>query len=201
MPTATATRKRKTASALEQVHEREAAWKAAQDEATTQGRAAADAVERSRALHDERRRLVHREPGLVDHLNQPLDKDGPIAALDKEIGELGDLAERQARYDHSRRLTDRAKQSWQDYVAGHLPEIVDELRPEAEAVTETTNGLIAAAHRGAAEYLGFVRRVEGYVGAAKRDTRSVPGLDAASELVRFLEGWQLVPPLPKVPSE
>jgi hypothetical protein len=49
-------------------------------------------------LFSRRQHLIHRSPGLVDHLGNPLEPDNAIADLDREITKLGDLVELGARF-------------------------------------------------------------------------------------------------------
>ena len=197
----TATRSRTKANALAGLDEREQVWQAAKLEA---GQLASELGAKSReaeALLTERGRLVHRDPGLVDHQGNPNPdvKDNPVAKVDGQLGKLGklgDLQDLRARMDHARKLEESAKQATHDYTASHLDEILAALGPQAEAtVAEITRcmGELAEASRA---YLGLAQRVNSLKGTVReRQHLRVPALDVGSDLLRQASGDQ-PPPLP-----
>ncbi len=192
MPTATATRKPPKHTALRELEELEQAQAEAAEEASTLGREHGKTARQLQALHDERRRLIFREPGLADHNHRPLDsiKQNPVAALDKQLAEVGDLAELEAKRDHARELERVARQRVETFVAAHLAAILAALAPEGAARAEAVQAQIQALSEDTEAYLDFHRRVSGIVAAVRGDTRSVPGLDAIAELRRQLQAWQ-----------
>jgi hypothetical protein len=183
----TATRTRAKASALAGLAEREDAWAKAKAEASRLGSELGDKVRHAQTLHDERQRLTHHEPGLIDHQGNPTDaKDNPVAAIDKQLAALGDLPDLQARYDHARRLEESGKQSSDDYAAAHLDAILAELEPQAEAKRDRIVAAMAMPADAASDYLGMAQRVTALNGTERgRQHRRVPALDAGSDLLKL----------------
>jgi hypothetical protein len=189
------------AKALAEFLKREAAWGEGEAEVRRRSRELADALTRSRALHDERRKLIHRNPQLVNHLDEPIGRDNPITAIDREMKQIGDLPEFEAKAAHAKRLATSAKQAAADYIAAHYPLVIEGRREEAERVTANANEKLAETRTAAAEYLGLVQSLIGWTVLAQRNPRDVPHLDGAAELSRLLKGWALQPPLPELPDE
>jgi hypothetical protein len=201
MTTATPTRRK--ADPLTELHRREQAIEKARKQDRRDGRDLANKVQRSRELHDERRRLIHREPGLVDHLGNPVDKKNPIAEIDREIASLGDLTEAQAKYEHAKALLVRAEQSLRDYVAAHIEAILDGTRPESQTITDELNAAIANAREKADAYLGHVQRCEQLttLGNDGLNPRTIRGLEDIAACRRDLERWSFRTPIPEADDE
>lgn len=196
---ATRTKPRLTpAKALAEFKRREESWGEAEQAHRDVSRLFADKVARSRQLHEERRKLIHRNPQLVDHLDAPIGESNPIHPIDRELEQVGDLGEFQAKVAHAQRLATSAKQAAADFIAAHYPLVIEGRRQEAEHVAATVNERVAEARAAAADYLELVKSLTGWTVLAQRNPREVPHLDAAVALGRALDGWELPPPLPEV---
>jgi hypothetical protein len=97
MTTATKTRK----TALADLEALEAGWAQAKAARSALGGELKHKREAQAGLFSRRQQLIKRAPGLVDHLDNPLEPDKVIADLDREITKLGNLTELDARYAHA----------------------------------------------------------------------------------------------------
>jgi hypothetical protein len=200
--TATKAKAPKAPDLLAEVDRLERAWREAEAKAKDAGTKHAQAFNRHTELADQRRRLAHREPHLVDHLGQPNPDitDNPVKAIDAEIAKLGDVNDLLARRDHARRLTEAAKQDWAGLVAEHFTEIVSALEPEAEAKVAAVQ---AAGEQLAAAVndwlLMHARAVELTTAVAHVDGRSVPDNGGPTKLKQDAEALTLPLPLPRLP--
>jgi hypothetical protein len=180
--------------------EREEAWADAKAEASQLGSELGLKTRDGEGLVDQRRRLVHHEPGLVDHQGNPNPavKDNPVAAVDEQLTALGDLVDLRARVEHARALEERAKQSAHDFTASHFDEILGELEPQAEALVGDIVGCMAALADASNAYLNMARRVDGLKGTDRqRQHQRVPAIDTGSDLVNLSHDFE-PPPLPTV---
>ena len=193
----TATKPRQT-DPLAELEAREKAWAEAKATAAGLGSEFGAVSRQLQALQDQRRRLVFHQPALVDYHGQPNPDvdDNPVAAVDAQIAELGDLEDLHARMLHARQLEQSAKQAKDDYTVAHLDELFAAFGPDAEALVAEVVGLMAELGAGASEYLGMAQRVNALKGTdpARRHLR-VPAIDVASDLVRMAERFG-TPPLP-----
>jgi hypothetical protein len=155
-------------------------------------------LRQAQALADQRRRLVHRDPELVDHLGVPVGPDNPAGEIDKQIAALGDLDDLGRRVEHARQIERSAKQSWGDFVASHYPELIEASKPEAEAVANSANEAARALAEELNRYLEFHSRIAGYTHPVQGiTTHVVPGLQEAVDLRRVAESVDLKPPIPE----
>ncbi len=192
MPTAT---KAKPKSELTELGRFEAKWAKAAEEAKALGREHHTKVTRAQELGDQRQRLTHRQPGLVDHHQQPLAsiKDNPVVQLDRETEALGDLADLGAQVEHARQLERVAKQDVQAYVAEHYTAILEALEAEGDRHAEALNAAIATVAEELERYIGHCQRLAGLATMVRADTR-VSGLDQASAVARQMRDWNLPTP-------
>jgi hypothetical protein len=183
----TATKTRPTTDVLAALAEREQVWADAKAEASRLGSEFGVKSREAEALRDQRRRLIHDEPGLVDHTGQPAaGKDNPVKRIDSELAALGDLPDLAAQVQHARQLEERAKQATNDYVAAHLDEILSALGPEANAAVAEVARCMADLAAAAGSYLGMARRVDGLRGTDRqRQHLRVPAIDVGSDLLNF----------------
>jgi hypothetical protein len=191
----TATRKR--TDPLGELEARELAHAEAKAHASELGSEFGAVSRQLQALHDERRKLVFRDPGLVDHHGQPNPdrKENPVAAVDAKIAELGDVEDLHARMVHARQLEQSAKQAAADFTASHLDELLAAVEPDAESASADVARAMDTLGEAAAAYLNLARRVDGWKGTDRaRQHLRVPAIDTASDLVRMAEGYG-VPPL------
>jgi hypothetical protein len=182
--------------------EREAKYAEARAKASQLGSDFGIKLRRAQELHDERRRLAHKDPALVDHTGAPVSEDNPVAAFDREIQELGDLEDLNQRAEHARKLEQSAKQSLDDYIATHFWELMETFQAEAQAVADSTNeaakGLAHELHR----YLRFHQRMAGLTAPVQGITAHVvPGLDAVSNFLKVVEAIDLPAPIPQTPED
>ena len=191
----TATKTRPKANPLAELEARERAHAEAKATASELGSEWGAKVREYEALQDDRRRLVFRDPTLIDHHGNPAADDNPVAAIDAQIAELGDLPDLEARVHHARQIEQSAKQAKDDYTASHLDELLAALEPDAEAASAEVARAMAELGEAASAYLNMARRVDGWRGTDRtRQRLRVPAIDTASDLVRMAEGYG-VPPL------
>jgi len=187
MTTATATK----ADPLAQLEQLEQTHAEAKAEADKIGREAYAKQRRASELTEERRRLVHRSPGLVDHRDQPLAsiKSNPIAAIDAEIEKLGDLADEAAKAAHAGRLAARAEADIRGHVSEHFAAIVAAELPTREAEAEDVRNLAASLIAGLDRYVGGNQRSTHLCHLVGDQGRSLPRTDHASALRKTLLDW------------
>ncbi len=197
---ATATKPKPKSTALQELEALEAEHRTALDQANVAGRQFAEKLKAAQDLQRQRQHLIHREPGLVDHDHFPLDhiSDNPVAKVDEQIAELGDLEDLRRKADHTRAIADRHRQDVDAHVAGNYAAILEDLRPEAEAVAIDVRDAIEATRVSAERYIEFVNRVVGLDSATPGINKRVPGHDAIGELKRVLRNWDLPVPLPEL---
>jgi hypothetical protein len=173
---------------LASLAEREETWAAAKAEADRIGTELGVKARQAEALVDERRRLVHHEPGLTDHQGNPNPgvKDNPVAEVDSQLTALGDLVDLRAQYDHARRLEERAKQSAEDYTAAHLDAILAALQPDADALVAEVARRMAELAEASGAYLGMAGRVNALKATDRHRLHlRVPAINVGSDLLRF----------------
>jgi hypothetical protein len=204
-PTATKTPPKapKARNPLTELDQLEQAWREAETRAGEASSKHAEAFNGHRELADQRRRLAHGDPNLVDHLGNPNPdiENNPIRQLDTEAEKLGDVADLQARKDHARRLADAEKGRWSAYVSDNFTEIVHALEPEAEAKVAAVRAAGEQLAAAAADWLGFhARSVELTTPVAWINAQSVPDNGGPTKLKEGAEGLTLPLPLPRLPS-
>ena len=186
MTTAT---KAKPKSELTELERFEARWAKAAEEAKALGREHHTKLTRARELGDQRQRLTHRQPGLVDHHQQPLAtiNDNPVVQLDRETEALGDLADLRAQVDRTpaRACSQTGRQA---YVAEHYTAILEALEAEGDRHAEALNAAIATVAEELERYIGHCQRLAGLATMVRADTR-VSGLDQASAVARQMRDW------------
>ena len=128
-------------------------------------------------LESRRRRIVHRSPGEVDHLGQPMDPKGEVAQIDKQIASFGDLADLEARATHASRLADRAMHDVRGHAAAFFAEILGELRPEGVARVEAVQAALAQLHDGLDHYMDYCKKLQLLKAAVENRKRD--GVDTA----------------------
>ena len=193
----TATKTRPKADSLAELQARERAHSEAKAHASELGSEWGAKSREYEALQDHRRRLVYRNPALVDHHGNadPDVEDNPVAAIDAQVAGLGDLGDLQARVHHARRLEQSAKQAADDFTCAHLDELFAAAVPEAEAMSAEVARVMAQLGERGTAYLNLARRIDRWKGTDRtRQHLRVPAIDVASDLVRMAEGYG-VPPL------
>jgi hypothetical protein len=149
------------------------------------------------ALLDERRRLAFNDARLVDHRGNPSDvPDNPVAAIDAKLVtyDMEDLA---LRYQHAKGLEEQAMAAVHAFIVPVFWELVDSLRPEAEAAVENVRTKMAEAHEAVEEWIGVYRRSVGLTHPmGDVDGRDVPGVEHASALAKSVRDIELPLPLP-----
>jgi hypothetical protein len=150
----------------------------------------------------ERDRLINREPAEYHPDGVPRRKDSKAgrlqAAIDENLDGLDELA---AEVEHARRVEKAAKRDVDAFVAANLDAILDGLRAQAEAVAADVNRKAGDLTEALDAYVGFHGRVAALLGSVGRDTRAVPGLDAAADLKRTFERVELPAPVPEASHE
>lgn len=195
----TATRPKDVLAELKAVEKR---WTEAAAEASRIGTEHHTKVTRFRALHDERHRLIHRDPRLVDHLDAPVGPDNPVGKIDQELAKVGDLGDSEAKRNHADELERVAKQDAHAFLAENFWPLMEALRPEAERMAATVHQRIEAVAEAVESYLAFVQRVQAYtVPIQGVTTHLIPGLDESSALKRTLGEWTLPVPIPDTPED
>ena len=195
MTTATRTRPKKT-DVLAGLAEREQAVTDATAKAHKLAVEFKAKYDQANALATQRQALTHRDPALVDHHGNPVDPDNPVGLVDRQICELGDLADLRLRMDHGRTLKLSARQSVTDYAAAHLPAILAALEPEAQTLVDEVVAAMAALHEAGEKYLGLAFRVAQLNSSDERRRHlRVPAVDVGSDLRHLTRDYE-PPPSP-----
>jgi hypothetical protein len=166
--------------------------------------------------HSRKIRRLHRwldDPGLLDRLaalqlREP-DQFGPagelrgpeVKALQKEIDAVGDPAQLVPKLDQARRVEARRKADIDEFLRGHLDAVIDDLRPEGEGIAAEANQAAREFVEKLGRYIAFHGRAATLLAPVGRDTRAVPGLDAAADLKRTFERVELPAPVPEASHE
>lgn len=193
----TATKPRSQSSELAALQELERLWDKATQDAKRLGTEHNEKVNTYRSLSDERRRLLHRDPGLADHLGQPTHADNDVGQIDKAIADLGDIDELGAKVAHARRLAEKAKQDAMAHIQANFSEIVEQFRPQAEAAVEGVRARADELAQAIETYLNAFRRSVGLTEPIQGlDGRHVPGVDHAAAIQRTVADLDLPVPVP-----
>ena len=196
-PTATKTDAMAELEALERV------WQETADEATRLGREQFEVQKRlhghldERGLLDERRRLMDREPDQYHPDGSARRRESAAGRLEAEINKTPDLAVLAQKVEHARRLEKRAKEKLDTHIRENVDAILAGLQREAEGVATQVNASAQELSQALDGYLGFHGRVSALVAVAGRNTRGVPGLDAAADYRRLTQKVDLPAPIPE----
>jgi hypothetical protein len=191
------TTKTKAPSAADELDTLEQGWADAKAEADNLGRDFHDRRARAQDLLELRRHRIHRDPGLVDHRNQPVDPDGEIAQIDRDVAALGDLVDLHAQFDHARTLEESAKRACYSHIETHFDDLVEALRPRAEAAVASVRDKADEMLEAIGEYRAVHGRAVWFTEPIRSlDGRNVPGINTVSNLMRTLETIDLPTPLP-----
>jgi hypothetical protein len=186
----------KPPGAVEEMERLEQAWGDAQGEADELAREFTAKAAQAQGLLNDRRRLLHKEPGLVLHDDQPNPaiKDNPIVRVDAELGKLGALDDLKARAEHARRLATFAEQRFKQHIAENFAELADAEEQRAREDVEAANAMIAVAAEQVEGLVTRCHRLMQLAGAARRDTR-VPQLDHIGAVARDLRERRISAPV------
>jgi hypothetical protein len=186
--------------ALAELEALERAWQGALEKANDLARSHSEKMRRLHrwlddpGLLDQRAALQRRDPDQYGPAGEPR---GPEArALQKEIDAVGDPGELVPRLDQARRVEAKRKADVDAFLCAHLDAVIDDLRPEAEAMAAEANEAAREFVEKLDRYLAFHGRVAALLASVGRDTRAVPGLDAAADLRRTAEDVALPAPIP-----
>ena len=153
------------------------------------------------ALTRDREHRIAREPRLANLDGSPVESisDNPIAQIDKALAEVGDVAVAKQKADHAARLAARVKQSIDVCKAEHFPELVEALRPEAEAAKAAVDARRAEGFAVLERFIGAYHRSVGLTAPIRRiDGRHVLGINEAASLRKAIEIGE-VPERPRPP--
>jgi len=176
---------------LAELKQLEAAWADAERHARAASVEHYSTLNRARELVDERQRVAHRDPTLVDHQGNPAEPGNPIAKLDAQLGELGDLEELAARARHAAEVAAKCKADAYAFIGPNFERIVEALHDEAVARRAAVQAAATALADEAEAYLGFAQRVDALRASDRRLARTrVPAIEAGSELVRVANGYR-----------
>lgn len=169
----------------------------ARTEADEAGRRLKRNTDEVTALLDERRRLAFHDKTLVDHRGNPSDvPDNPIKAIDAKLQEY-DLEDDQLRYRHAKGVEAQRMDEVHRFIEPVFWELVDHMKPEAEAVVERVKTAMAEAHEAVEAWFAVYRRAVGLTHPVHGvDGRDVPGADHASALAKAVRDVELPAPLP-----
>lgn len=110
---------------------------------------------------------------------------------------LGDLVDLHARYDHARTLEAAAKQATHAHIEQHFDQLVEDLRPRAEAAVAAVRDKADEMLEAVGEYQAVWGRSVSFTEPVRGiDGRNVPGIDTVGDLRRMLEPLDLPVPLP-----
>ena len=199
MTTATKTKTTKP-SPLAKIKAAEAAWAKAQDAASEASREHSERMRLTQGLTDERRRLAHHDPELVNYKGQPAKPDNAIAKIDLKLAKL-DVDDAAARVNHARELERVARQRFEDLVRAHGDALDAKRRPEGEALLAEYVEKAAALAEVSERILGFGKRSFELAHIRQIDTRRIP-IDGAANTARLTRQLADSPPaLPIQPTE
>lgn len=189
--------KDKNATAWEQLLQLEEEVDKARLAATKAGAKLKTANDEVNALLDERRRLAFNDKRLVDHRGNAADvPDNPVAAIDAKLAKV-DLEDLALRYRHAKDLEELAMNEVHRFIVPVFWELVDSLRPEAEAAVENVRTKMAEAHEAVEEWMGVYRRSIGLTHPmGDVNGQDVPGVEHASALAKAVRNIELPLPLP-----
>ena len=199
-PTAT-----KTADALTELAQYEAAEREAHEHADQLARDLAESRRRltgfmdTRGAVDELRRLEIRNPDQFDDDGAPR-KGTEAASLAQEIAKLGDAIQRLTpQVDQARRREDAARLAREEFTRVNVHAIVEAYRPEAEARRVAIQEKSAEDAAFWADHVGFIQKLQGIIGTVPTQrTVRVPGLDVAADRKRDAERLDFPLPFPEL---
>ena len=194
-PTAT-----KKTSPKAESDKRKQAWDSAEHQARELGRELSIKVATGRGLHEQRQRLIQRNPLLVNHKGEPVGAN-EVAVIDKHMADLGDLGDLEQQVIHAKRVAESRKQAFADHSAAHYGEIVADQRTESDTHTAELNQAVAKTLDLARRQLAHIRNAENQAVLAGRNPRSIRGLDEVAELIGRLQGLHIPTPLPEKEGE
>ncbi len=197
MPTATK-QSRAERSTYKELEKLEKEAQAAREKSSEIGREVRAVGQTLRPLLDRRAGLIKRDPALVDHTGAPVDDDNPVAQVDREIAELPDLNDLQARYEHSKRVTAVAEQKVRDFISQNQETVAAGFEPQAERAAAELKKASEEALAAANFYLASIRRAAGIRNATGRNRTPVPGEDQIGPLIKTLQALAEMP-APTVP--
>ena len=142
------------------------------------------AAESARNLATQRRRLIARQPGLVDHNDQPLaDIDAnPVAAIDAELEKIGDVGELYAKVQHTQRLEADSDARARDFIEAHGPELLRELDQADDGAAEAGWAAAIRSLRAAADPIHALEHRREQFGAE----RNSAGGGSVDQVLHFL---------------
>lgn len=174
-------------NALGQLEKLEAVAAEKQAEAREIGRKLTDAENRHTALTDERNRLIHRDPRLVDHHGAPVGKNA-VHKIDAELAKLPDLGELTGQVVHARSVEAAARQDVEEFIREHYAELAEAFGPAGREVVAAVVEAVNIVREALDDYLDMHRRSSGLTHPVQGITSHVvPGLDEASDLKRILD--------------
>jgi hypothetical protein len=190
--TATAT---KTKNGLQKVKEAEAAWVAAEDAHRTESARHAGLLRRHQELEDARRKLIRRDPELVDHLGAPIGEGNPVSDVDKEIAGLDELVDSAARVDHRAKIARSKKQARDALIANHAEAVKEEAYTDDEALRLAFTETMTKAAEIAKQRVDVCKRLMDIAAVCSESSRSVQ-IDVVAETERTVRRLAEQPPTP-----
>jgi hypothetical protein len=185
---------------LERVKQAEVAWLGTRDAATAAGREHSETANRARALEDQRRKVVHQHPELVNHRHEPVDTENPVAKIDAELAKL-DVADAELKYRHCQELERVARQRFQDLVRAHGPAVEEARREEGEKLGAEWDAKAAALQDVTDRMHAYAQRSMQLAGIRGIDTHRV-AIDPISDVKHTVEGLVASPPpVPRIEEE
>jgi hypothetical protein len=182
-----------TKDGLRKVREAEAARVAAEDAHRTESARHAALLRRHQELEDARRKLIRRDPELVDHLGAPVGEGNPVSDVDKEIAKLDDLVDSDARVKHRREIARSKKQAREALIANHAEAVKQEAYTDDEALRSSYTETMTKAAEIARQRVGVCRRLMEVAAICRESNRSVQ-IEAAAEVERRVRQLAEEPP-------
>lgn len=173
------------------------------DASRAAGKAAREAAERRKLLTAERRRLIIRDPTLVNHREEPVDAGNAVGQIDKEIATAVDPGDAQAKYEHAKRVEAHGREQVREFQRVNVNALLDGFRSEAEAAASRVNLAAEAFIAELDHYIAAVQRGESLVQPSRgsRHPGRNPGMEAAGHLKAAMEGADLPVQLPERQAE
>ncbi len=184
MPTATT----KTKTATEQLVELEAEREEIRQRLRTQRHEHSNTAKSTEELTNQRRRLAHRNPGLVDHTGSPVGGDeNPVAVLDAELKKLANVDDLYAKAGHTARLEQVADAKVREFIEVHGIELLAEFNEQEEGAAATEFISTRDAFRIAGERIFSREHRREQLGAERNDSL----VASISHVLSMLEGIEV----------
>jgi hypothetical protein len=178
MATTTTPKPKSARSVLVDLERREAEVAELEAKARDLGSESQSARNQIKVLNEERRKLIHREPALVDHRGRPTETiaDNAILDVDKKLNACADAADLEAQHLHARQVADRAEQSVRDWTKSRTDALAEALAPMLRQHHTEAQARLDEAAEAVSGYSALARRFEVLTGQRLSAVEHLSGL-------------------------